>query len=382
MSAHRLAALQLNLVPGLGPRTTAVLLDHLGSAEAILEADPERLLRVPGVGPQLVRSIRAHRDLSTARRESARCRAANVDLLLSSDAGYPCRLREVDDPPHLLYCRGQLDPADQWSIAVVGARHCTSYGRRQAESLAAGLAQHGWTIVSGLARGIDAAAHRASLEAGGRTLAVLASGVVHIYPPEHRDLADAVTEQGGLLSEMSTLQKPVAGLFPQRNRIISGLSLAVIIVEAGERSGSLHTARHALEQGRDVFAVPGRVDSWASAGCHALIRDGVVLVRDLTDVLESLSPVGSQIGSSPSCNTSPSEPDQPPVSGLSAAEHELLSIVPACPTSMDQIVRLSGWDTARVLSILTQLEVQQLIERLPGSTVRRTVTLDTYQDHG
>ncbi|MEO1998029.1 MAG: DNA-processing protein DprA [Planctomycetaceae bacterium] len=377
MSDHKLAALQLNLVPGLGPRTTAVLLDQLGSPAAIFDCQPETLLRVPGVGPKLVRSIRAHRDFSTARREFARCQAANVDLVLSSEPGYPTRLSEVVDPPHLLFCRGHIEAADQWSVAVVGARQCTTYGRRQAESLAAGLAEHGWTIVSGLARGIDAAAHRAALAAGGRTLAVLASGVVHIYPPEHRALADAVTAQGGLVSEMSSLQKPAAGLFPQRNRIISGLSLAVIIVEAGERSGSLHTARHALEQGRDVFAVPGRVDSWTSAGCHALIRDGVVLVRGIDDVLESLSPAAILTPSHPSSTARPpGPPTEPAAVDLSPLEHELLSRIPPCPTSIDQIVRVSGWDTAQVLSMLTQLEIRQLIQRLPGSAVRRSSATD------
>ena len=368
--AQQIASLQLNLVPGLGPRTVAVLLEHFGTAEAIFDCPYERLLGVPGVGPKLAAAIRSHRDFSTARREWNRCRAAGVQVLLHSDPRYPTRLSEIVDPPHLLFLRGEVATVDQWSVAVVGARHCTTYGRRQAESLSAGLAEHGLTVISGLARGIDAAAHRAALAAGGRTLAVLASGVVNIYPPEHRGLADAVSAQGGLISEMSSRQKPVAGLFPQRNRIISGLALAVIIVEAGERSGSLHTARHALEQGRDVFAVPGRVDSWTSAGCHALIRDGVVLVRDIRDVLESLSPAPAGTTPQPTPST-PLDTAGGTTDQLTPLEQELLPLIPSQPVSIDRIVQASGRDTAGVLSTLTLLELRQLIQRLPGSAVRR-----------
>ena len=368
--SQQIAALQLNLVPGLGPRTVAVLLEHLGSAEAIFDCPFERLLSIPGVGPKLAGAIRSHRDFSTAHREWNRCRAAGVQLLLHADPKYPTRLHEIVDPPHLLFCRGEVAAIDQWSVAVVGARRCTTYGRRQAESLAAGLAEHGMTVISGLARGIDAAAHRAALAAGGRTLAVLASGVVNIYPPEHRGLAAAVSSQGGLISEMSSQQKPVAGLFPQRNRIISGLSLAVIIVEAGERSGSLHTARHALEQGRDVFAVPGRVDSWSSAGCHALIRDGVVLVRDIRDVLESLSPAPAGPTREPAA-CSPIHDAETATEQLTPLEQELLPLIPSQPVSIDRIVQASGRDPAGVLSTLTLLELRQLIQRLPGSAVRR-----------
>ena len=184
-----------------------------------------------------------------------------------------------------------MQPADALSIGIVGTRHATQYGLRQAERLAGSLARAGLTIVSGLARGIDAAAHRGALAAGGRTLGVLASGVLNIYPPEHDQLANEVAACGALLSEQPARSAPLAGTFPQRNRLISGLSLGVIVVEAAERSGALITARHAMEQGREVFAMPGNVDSRCSHGCHRLIRDGAKLIETADDVLEELGPL-------------------------------------------------------------------------------------------
>ena len=208
------------------------------------------------------------------------------------DPEYPPPLENIPDPPGLLYWKGRLEPRDQLAIAIVGSRRCTPYGARIAERLAAGLSRIGFTVVSGLARGIDAAAHRGAIKAGGRSIAVLANGLASVYPPEHEDLARALVEAGGLLSEMPMRQVPLAGLFTQRNRIISGLSLGVVVVEATPRSGSLSTARHAMEQNREVFAVPGPVDSLNSRGCHRLIRDGARLVETVDDILEELGPAG------------------------------------------------------------------------------------------
>jgi DNA processing protein len=201
-----------------------------------------------------------------------------LQIVPRGSAGYPQPLDEIPDPPPLLFVHGALQAADALAVAIVGSRHATHYGLTQAERLAGSLARAGFTIVSGLARGIDAAAHRGALAAGGRTLAVLGSGVLNIYPPEHQELAVQIRSQGAVLSEAPPHSNPLSGAFPQRNRIISGLALGVIVVEASARSGALITARHAMEQGRDVFAVPGRVDSRNSHGCHRLIRDGAKLV--------------------------------------------------------------------------------------------------------
>jgi DNA processing protein len=209
-----------------------------------------------------------------------------VRLLALGSPGYPAALAAIPTPPHLLYVRGRLTPADDRAVAVVGSRGCTSYGRRVTEQLATGLVRAGYTVVSGLARGIDGAAHAAALKAGGRTVAVLAGGLARIYPPEHAELAVAVQEAGALVSEAPMDAEPLPGMFPPRNRIISGLARAVVVVEAAERSGTLITARHAAEQGREVFAVPGPVDSPASAGCLHLIRTGATLARHVDDILE------------------------------------------------------------------------------------------------
>jgi DNA processing protein len=260
--------LRLSMVSGVGPKTRKAILDRFGSARAALAAAPSALREVPGVGPKLAQSIVAANGEVDVEAEIALCREHGIDILIESHAAYPRSLREIHDPPGVLFVRGTLKPDDALAIGIVGTRHATQYGLRQAERLAGALARAGLTIVSGLARGIDAAAHRGAMAAGGRTIGVLASGVMNIYPPEHDQLAEEVAAQGALLSELPPRSKPLAGTFPQRNRLISGLSLGVIVVEAADRSGALITARHAMEQGREVFAVPGNVDTRASRGCR------------------------------------------------------------------------------------------------------------------
>lgn len=246
--------LRLVMIPGVGPRTRRTLLERFGSARAVLAAAPSQLRDVQGIGPKLAGSILKAEEIDVEA-EIAECRCNGIDILIESDPRYPRMLREIPDPPGVLFVRGGLKPNDTMSIGIVGTRHATQYGLRQAERLAGSLARAGLTIMSGLARGIDAAAHRGAMEAGGRTIGVLASGVLNIYPPEHDRLADEVAAAGALISEQPARSAPLAGTFPQRNRIISGLSLGVIVVEAAQRSGALITARHAMEQGREVFAV-------------------------------------------------------------------------------------------------------------------------------
>ncbi|MEZ6046331.1 MAG: DNA-processing protein DprA [Planctomycetaceae bacterium] len=266
----------------------------------------------------------------------------------------------------MLYYKGDIQPTDGLAIAIVGSRRCTPYGLDQARKIAGGLARAGITVVSGLARGIDAAAHRGALEAGGRTLAVFATGLGTVYPPEHKDLAGQVEEQGALITESCFDQLPIAGLFPQRNRIISGLSLGVILIEASRKSGSLHTARHAMEQGREVFAVPGRIDSIESQGCLDLIRDGATLIRGVEDILEELGPLTNPVQSSHK-----GEIRKPIELNLNDQETLVLNTLSTNPKHIDEVLRALSLDSSQVLSTLTVLEMKQLIRRHPGNYLSR-----------
>ncbi|NLF73144.1 MAG: DNA-protecting protein DprA [Candidatus Anammoximicrobium sp.] len=358
--------LRLALTPGVGPVTRRALLERFGSAEAVLAAPPSQLREVPGVGVKLARQIVAANDEIDVNKELQLCREHGITILGDTDPAYPRLLREIHSPPAFLFIHGELRPEDALAVAIVGTRHATSYGRQTAEHLAAGLARAGLTIVSGLARGIDAVAHRAALQAGGRTLAVLGSGVLNIYPPEHKTLAEEIRGRGALISENPPLSEPQSGVFPQRNRLISGLTLGVIVVEAAERSGALISARHAMEQGREVFAVPGRVDSRTSRGCHRLIRDGAKLVECVEDVLDEFGPL---VEATP-------RPDgtvmhHPAELQLNELELQVLNAIAAEPTSIDQIVASSGLPVQRVLATISVLEMRSLIRRVSGNSVMR-----------
>ncbi|MCC7422894.1 MAG: DNA-protecting protein DprA [Planctomycetaceae bacterium] len=357
-----LDALRLAMIPGVGPRLRESLLAALGSPAAILTAAREVLLQVEGIGPKLANSIIENRHPADARREWVECQARNIDLRLRGTPAYPPSLEKIPDPPSVLYVQGTLEPRDQVAVAIVGSRRCTAYGRRQAERLARGLANAGMTIISGLARGIDGCAHRGALAVGGRTIAVTATGLTKIYPPEHADLARDISRQGALVTESPLGQEPIKGLFPQRNRIISGLSLGVVLVEASRNSGALHTARHAMEQGRDVFAVPGPIDNLESEGCHDLIRDGAALVRGVDDILESLGPLMKPVAMSPG-----EEVRSPRELTLNEPERLVLNAVTNDPQHLDNITRSCGIEVSRVSSTLLILEMKRLVRRLPGS---------------
>ena len=358
--------LRLSLIPGVGPRTRRALLERFGSARAVLAAAPGELAAVPGVGPKLTAKIIAADDIDVEG-EIALCQAHGITILTEADEQYPRLLREIHDPPGVLFVRGELEAGDGLAVAIVGTRHATRYGLRQAERLAGSLARAGLTIVSGLARGIDAAAHRGALAGGGRTIAVLANGLLNLYPPEHDKLAEEVTAHGALLSEAPCRALPISGAFPQRNRIISGLSLGALIIEAGDRSGALITARHAMEQGREVFAVPGRVDDRTARGCHRLIRDGAKLVETADDVLEELGPL---------VEATPRADGQivrhPAELRLNELEQKVLSAVGTESTSVDSIVSETGLPVPQVLSTISVLEMRRLVRRLSGTSVART----------
>lgn len=361
-----LALLQLNLIPGLGPRMQSLLLARFGNASAVFRANGAELLEVDGIGPKISSAIVKHRAMTQAREEYAECRERGVELRFHNQPNYPRILGQIHDPSPVLYVRGTLLERDELAVGIVGSRQCTMYGRMQAHRFAARLATAGITIVSGLARGIDAAAHRGAIEVGGRTVAVCAPGLKQIYPPEHQGLAEEIAKAGCLITESPLNRAPQRGLFPQRNRVIAGLSLGVIIIEAGRGSGALHTARHANEQGREVFALPGRVDSAASEGCHDLIRDGVALLRSPEDVLEALGPLMGPVSVSPKQVVA-----VPRELKLSDLESAVLNLIDFAPTSIDQVLSGAEMESSRVLSTLTVLEMRKLVKRLPGSYVER-----------
>lgn len=367
LAAERVQAeVLLSLVSGVGPRIRKTLLAHFGSAQAVLAAAPSDLREVPGIGAKISRAIAAAAREIDVEAEMAMCRERGIAVIIESDDAYPSRLKEIPDPPGVLFVRGTFAPTDGLAVAIVGTRHATQYGLAQAERLAAGLSRAGYTIVSGLARGIDAAAHRGALKSGGRTLAVLGSGVLNVYPPEHVELAGDISQRGAVMSENPPMSPPLAGAFPQRNRIITGLSLGVIVVEASERSGALISARHAMEQGREVFAVPGRVDNRMSRGCHRLIRDGAKLVESVDDVLEELGPLAT-----PTQREDGTQVRHPVELQLNEPEQAVLGAVDDEPTSIDDIAAASGLPVQNVLSTVSVLEMKRLIRRVSGNRVIR-----------
>ena len=369
------ALLQFLSVPGIGSRTSRRLLEAFGSPQAVLAATTEELCRVEQVGPTVAEALRSSSD-EEASRTLETCRRKDVSILHESDPRYPPLLGRIDDPPGILFMRGDLQPCDALAVAVVGARHATAYGRKVAKQLGSALARAGYTVVSGLARGIDAAAHQGALAAGGRTLAVLGSGVLNIYPPEHRGLADEIAAAGAVISELPPLTQPSSGAFPQRNRIISGLSLGVVVVQAAERSGAMITARLAGEQGREVFAVPGDIDCRMSQGCHRLIQDGAKLVGGIDDILEELGPLFETVVSPAGCQvrqTAAPAVRRPAELALDATERLVFDAIPTAAEGclVDSVIDETGLDASQVLGTLCLLETRRLVKRLPGSRVAR-----------
>ena len=278
-------------------------------------------------------------------------------ILTYQDPGYPQRLLTIYDYPPLLYVRGRLTEADELAVAVVGSRRASSYGRKVAQNIAAGLAQRGVTVISGLARGVDSVAHRGVLAVGGRTVAVLGSGIDVIYPAENKALAGQIVQNGAVISEFPPGSEPEAGHFPRRNRIISGLSMGVVVVEARVRSGALLTARFALDQNREVFAVPGNIDFAGSQGPHHLIQDGAKLVRNVQDILDELPVPGRVEQAGLPVRSMPS---------LSADEEKLLDVVTDQPAAVDDLIARSGLQPAETLVQLLSLEMKGLIQQLSG----------------
>ena len=341
-----------NRIRRLGPIRLRQIEARFGDLAIAWKAGQSDLAGI-GLDRATVREIVSGRPEIDPDSEMESLESAGITVLCLRSTDYPARLIEIHDPPPVLFVRGKLEPGDERSVAVVGTRNCTAYGREMATRLAGDLAANGVTVISGLAAGIDAAAHRAALDAGGRTIAVVASGLDQIYPAEHADLARKAAETGAVVSEYPTGVRPLARNFPRRNRILSGLSLGTLVVEAGFRSGALLTVTHALEQNREVFAVPGSVLSDRSAGTNWLIQQGAKLVIDVQDILEELNiaGLGGQLGLSP----------PPPDAGT--VEAGLLEILRAEPVHVDEITRRSGMPSSVVSATLTMLELSGLVRQ-------------------
>jgi DNA processing protein len=343
-----------NIAPTIGPAKVRALLDHFGDLEAAWRADT-RELKHAGLDRRAVQNLVKTRNRLDLDAEMAKLEKHHVTALTWEDDAYPPLLRQIYNPPPVLYVRGELVPDDEWAVAVVGTRKATMYGKQVARMLTQDLARSRATVVSGLARGIDSVAHRAALDVGGRTIAVMACGLDRIYPPEHRDLAHAIIENGALVSDYPLGVPPDATNFPPRNRIISGLSLGVVVVEAGQRSGALITVNFALDQGREVFAVPGNIVNRSSAGCNRLIHDGAKMVLGIEDVLEEL-------------NLTMIEHHAEARAALPAdeTEAELLKLVSEAPVHVDEICQQSKLSIQQVSSTLAMMELKGIVRQVGG----------------
>ncbi len=355
--AENRALIALSLVPGVGPGRIRALLARFGSAVAALEASRKALAKVPGIGPQTAGAI-ATFDGHDAVEEQLRCAAQQgVTLVPAWDGQFPRLLRQIYDPPAFLWVRGALTDADERAVAIVGTRRSSDYGRRMAHDFAFELAQRGFTVISGLAYGIDAAAHQGALEAGGRTLAVLGSGADRIYPAKHTSLAKEIVRQGAVLSEYPLGAAPDAPNFPRRNRIISGLSLGTLVVEAHEKGGALITARLAVEQNREVFALPSPVHSRSGVGTNRLIQQGhALLVLSVDDIIEELG------WAEPARATAPPEPPE----DLHPIERKLYDALEAEPQHIDTLCQKTGYDSSTALVYLLNLEFKGLVQQMAG----------------
>ncbi len=362
---RRRAYLRLHLAEGVGPVIFRRLIDRFGDVETVAAATPAQLRQVEGVGDKTAAAI-AGVDDAAVEEELACAERAGAAVLCLEEPAYPPALKNLPDPPAVLYVLGELLEADAVSLAVVGSRRCTHYGLEQAERFGGLLGRAGFTVVSGGARGIDAAAHRGALAAGGRTIAVMGCGLCQLYPAENRKLFEQIVSdrRGAILSELPMRTAVLAGNFPTRNRIISGLSLGVLVIEAARRSGSLITAALAIEQGKEVFALPGRVDSPFSAGTNALIAAGeAALVQDLQDVLDGLERVGSTLKAAGALEAArPAAPQAP----LSDVERALLGQLAGAELGLDELIRRLELPAHQVTAAMTTLALKGLIAQKPG----------------
>lgn len=353
------ARIILNMLPGLGSIGLKRLLEHFKTARQVLEAQGEDLQRFEGLPKNFLSNVALLIKKGEARKELELIEKEKVDLVCWDEPGYPKLLKEIFDPPALLYVKGAI-PEDMPTLAIVGSRRASLYGLKVAHNFAVTLVSWGLTIVSGMARGIDSAAHKGALKAGGKTIAVLGSGLSCIYPPENKALAKEISQHGAVISEFPMTTAPFAQNFPRRNRIISGLSLGVLVVEAARRSGALITVNCALEQGREVFAIPGKTDSPTSWGTHQLIKEGAKLVDEPSEIIHEFN--------LDSLNKSGTKDSKTTVRSraLSEEERAIVDFLSDEPVFFDQIARECNLPITQLMSDLTRLEIKGMVKQLPG----------------
>jgi len=352
MDDEKLYWLAFSAFKGIGPKRFALLKNYFGSAKKAWEAKKKELLEI-GLGPKLTSRLLDFRNDFKPSSYFLRLREKEIECYFLDDENYPENLKKIDNPPFVLYVKGVIRPRDELAIAVIGTRKMTGYGGQVTESLVTELVSAGLTIVSGLARGVDSMAHKAALKAGGRTIGVLASLDI-VYPPENISLVDEIVDgHGAVVSEFPLEMPSLPGIFPARNRIISGLALGTVVIEAPQKSGALITARHAGEQGREVFAIPGPVTSPNAAGPAHLIKMGAKLVFNVGDILEELK-IETKVGIKKSKQVVPENPE----------EEAILSLIKNEAKHIDEIVRESGFDSGKVASIMSLMEIKGKVRNL------------------
>lgn len=351
-----LSWIALSMVKGLGPRRIKGLLNEVPSPKVLFSLKESDLREIRGISSSLAGEISNFSEWKRAEGVLKDCEKEGIVIVPFQSNEYPEGLKEIPDPPPLLYTIGSLEYEDRFSLAIVGPRNPTDYGIRVADMMASSLSRSGITIVSGMARGIDTAAHIGALKTQGRTIAVLGSGINVPYPPENRGLMKQIARQGAVISEFPPGTLPEKGNFPRRNRIISGISLGVLVVEAAKKSGALITAHYALEHNRDVFAVPGMITSGRSAGTNKLIRSGAILVERPEDILEEIAPqLKGYLKEKRGTDLS-----------LTEEERNIVSFLSPEPVHIDEIKRATNLPTERLLALLTGLELRGIIEQRPG----------------
>jgi len=352
------ACIALNMIPKLGPVRLRRLLEVFGTPQRLLAAKRDELRRVDGIGPELAEAFAGWEERVDLSAELGRIADFGATVVIQSDPAYPPLLREIHNPPIVLYVWGELTERDRRAIGVVGSRKASHYGLESAKKLSYQLAYAGLTVVSGLARGIDTAAHQGALAAKGRTVAVLGSGLLHLYPPENRELAEKITASGAVVTEFSMLVTPDPQTFPQRNRIVSGWSDGLLVVEAGLKSGALITAGQAADQGRSIYAVPGQIDRPTSAGSNRLIQQGAKLVTGAGDILDDLQLL---LPDPPTLEAAPTR-----IADFSGHERTVYEAILESETSIDLIISKSNLPPGVVSSTLLALEMKRLVKQLPG----------------
>ena len=354
---HLEACVALNMIPQMGPVRLRRLLDAFGSAEQILLARTDQLAAIDGITRPLSENIARWQDHADPTAELKKAADLGAHIITAQDDEYPPALREIHDPPMVLYVRGEITERDRHAVAVVGSRKASHYATECAKKLSFQMAYAGLTVISGLARGIDTAAHQGALAAKGRTLAVIGAGLGELYPPENAQLADRIASSGAVLSEFPIDTKPDRQTFPIRNRIVTGCSFGVLVVEAGANSGALISANMAAEQGRTLYAVPGRIDSPAALGSNRLLQQGAKLVITVDDILDDLPMIFKE---------QPELPAAAPVAELTPDQQKILDALGSDETALDSVIATSGLTAAAVSSTLLALEMRRLVKQLPG----------------